>query len=245
MTLRSFLGLCLAALSLGACGATSTAPAAHATGESVNRDAHDLFHRGELAAAQGDTVRAEQYLGMALDRGFDEAKVLPIMLRVCLSSSRLRAALNHAEPYLRQHPNDQRLRYLVATIHLGLGQLDEARIHLNHLLRLDPNNTQAHYLLGVLESGARPDQAPEHFRKYLSLSPTGEHAVEIKSRLTDLAVRVDLNDNASLRAQAPQQRPSSVGESTTAVPMVRPPEAGWFETALEPTSTSLTNEETP
>ena len=202
MIIRTFLSLFLVALSLSGCGADATPEPASASSDSTSRNAAELFRRGEQAAEQGDTVRAEQYLSMALDRGFDEKKVLPIMLRVCLSSSRLRAALNHAEPYLRENPNDRSLRYLVATIHLGLGQLDDARIDLNHLLRLESSNANAYYLLGVLESGAHVQEAPKYFRKYLELAPQGEHAIEVRSRLTDLAVRVDLNQNLAAPSEA-------------------------------------------
>jgi len=246
MPIRSVFCLFLTTLSLWGCSARSTPTAATAAGESASRDATELFRRGEQDAQQGDTVRAEQYLSMALERGFDEAKVLPIMLRVCLSSSRLRAALNHAEPYLRQHPNDEKLRYLVATIHLGLGQFDEARINLNHLLRLDPNDAKAHYLLGVLESGAQPELAPEHFRKYLELSPTGEHAVEVKSRLTDLAVRIDLNNKDSAPTTTISQRQVMTNESTVAGSVVQPQAVEtWFDATTELTSGTLVKVSAP
>lgn len=201
------------------CGA-SAPPSAELIGEKTeSTDATELFRRGRAAAERGDTVRAEQYLSMAIEHGYSEQKVLPIMLRVCLSSSRLRAALNHAEPYLREHPNDQGLRYLVATIHLGLGQLDEARFELRHVLRVDPNHAKAHYLLGVLESGNDTEQALEHFRRYLELVPTGAHALEVKSRMMDLAVRGDLGrpreltavEHAGLVAPA-DDAPSKAGE---------------------------------
>lgn len=152
----------------------------------------ELFSKGRSAAEQGDTVRAEQYLTMALEQGFDQKKILPLMLKVCLSSSRLRSALNHAEPYLREHPRDQGLRYLVATIHLGLGQVNEARIDLHHLLQQSPANADALYLLGVLESGINGEAAARYFRRYLELDPQGEHAAESQSRLTDLSVRASL-----------------------------------------------------
>jgi len=197
MQRRSLMAIALSISLLSGCGSAALGPAEDA-GKAETSSGAELFRRGEQAAQQGDTVRAEQYLSMALERGYSEKKVLPIMLRVCLSSSRLRAALNHAEPYLREHPSDQGLRYLVATIHLGLGQLDEARFELNHILRVDPNYPKAHYLLGVLESGGNSEQASAHFRKYLEVAPSGEHAMEVKSRLTDLAVRADLGRPSEL-----------------------------------------------
>ena len=211
----------LLSLWLAACGASTSTPAANPGPDTSISNGTELYRRGEEAASQGDTVRAEQYLTMALDRGFDDSKVLPILLRVCLSSNRLRAALNHAERYLRDHPNDQSLRYLVATLHLSLGQIEQTRIDLNHLLRVNPRNASAHYLLGVLESvGVTPDRANEYFRTYLELSPNGEHAAEVKSRLTDLSVRTELESvtsahdvTISLSQQPSAPDPSSQGSS--------------------------------
>jgi tetratricopeptide (TPR) repeat protein len=242
-----FFGLFWAALSLSGCGAGATARPAAVSSDSASRNAAELFSHGEEAAKQGDTVRAEQYLSMALDRGFDEKRVLPIMLRVCLSSSRLRAALNHAEPYLRENPNDRRLRYLVATIHLGLGQLDDARIDLNHLLRLDPNDANAHYLLGVLESGAQVKQAPKYFRKYLKLAPQGEHAVEVRSRLTDLAVRVDLSQNLvplpTEATLAPRAAPG--GEPADLAKSPQSDDVAWFGSSARSTDSGPSKEGEP
>ena len=49
------------------------------------------------------------------------------LVRVCIASSRLRAALGHAEPFLRRHPDAWQLRYLVAAIHLALGAAGRRR----------------------------------------------------------------------------------------------------------------------
>ena len=159
------------------------APTSHA------EQAQALFQRGREAAERGDSVRAEQYLSLALERGYDAERVLPVLLGVCLASSRLRAALDHAEPYLRDHPEAQALRYLVATIHAGLGQTDEARLALEQLLRTNPNSGDAHYLLGILDSEGNAPSARAHFRTYLDVAPQGEHAAEVRSRLAELAIR--------------------------------------------------------
>jgi len=227
-------GMVLFSLWLSGCATSTPAPQAGPTDTS---DAASLFRWGHEAAKQGDTVRAEQYLSMALDRGFDEKKVLPIMLRVCLSSHRLRAALNHAERYLREHPDDQSLRYLVATIHLSLGQVDQAHVDLNHLLHINPANANAHYLLGVLESsGVSSTRANAHFREYLKLAPQGEHVAEVKSRITDLAVRSDLetpvaDDDAAASSEHPVMHAVPLRDSVQA----SQPESPWFDDrATEP-----------
>src|SRR5262245_23776335 len=69
-----------------------------------------LFESGRRAAERGDALRAEQYLALALERGYDRGKVVRLLVEVCVRSSRLRAALLHAEPYLRDHPDDHELR---------------------------------------------------------------------------------------------------------------------------------------
>jgi tetratricopeptide (TPR) repeat protein len=215
------------------CAARTLTPAASPNEDTTISDATELYRRGQAAASQGDTVRAEQYLSMALERGYDDKQILPVMLRVCLSSNRLRAALNHAERYLREHPSDQSLRYLVATLHLSLGQVEQARIDLSHLIRVDPKNGKAHYLLGVLESAsATPERASEHLRIYLQLSPGGEHAAEVQSRLTDLAVRTELEPLAA------RDYPAALSRTASAPPAPAAAASAWFGETAETKSVS-------
>ena len=136
-------------------------------------------------------MRAEQYLELAIDKGYDRRRALPVLLSVCLSSGRLRAALNYAEPELRLRPDDAELRYLVASIHLGLGQREEARDELEQLLRSHPNQTAALYLLGLVEADdfGENTSAREYFQRYLSEAPRGIHAREVRNRLGGLDAR--------------------------------------------------------
>jgi tetratricopeptide (TPR) repeat protein len=156
-----------------------------------------LFSQGVAAADKGDSVRAEQYLSLALDHGYPRERVLPVLLKVCLASSRLRAALDHAEPYLREHPEQDALRFLVANIHVGLGQEGQALAELDRLLRHNPRFEEAHFLRGSLLLEGEPTQAVEAFRAYLDVAPRGPHAPEARSRLSDLLLR-----EVSLPAQA-------------------------------------------
>jgi tetratricopeptide (TPR) repeat protein len=176
---------------LAAFGCASNTPNLPPAGQVTSRsgEAATLFQRGQDAARRGDSVRAEQYLSLAVDRGYDLERALPLLLQVCLSSSRLRAALDHAEPYLRDHPDAEALRYLVATIHVGLGQTSEARVELEQLLRANADSSDAHYLLGVLDSDGDVDSARAHFRTYLDVAPKGERAPEVRSRLAELSIR--------------------------------------------------------
>lgn len=153
-------------------------------------NAINLYQRGREAARMGDSIRAEQYLSMAANAGYDQRRILPLILKVCLQGSRLRSALDHAEPYLLQHPEDQALRFLVATIHLSLGHIDAAKICLEELLRANEQNPDAQYLLGILAMDSAPSEATEHLNKYLTLSPKGDRSAEAKSRLTELDVRL-------------------------------------------------------
>lgn len=182
-------GAVFAVLCALGCASTTASlpPAGHVT--SRDDEAATLFQRGHDAAQRGDSVRAEQYLSLAVDRGYDLERALPLLLQVCLSSSRLRAALDHAEPYLRDHPDAEALRYLVATIHVGLGQTSEARVEIEQLLRANADSSDAHYLLGVLDSDGDVDSARTHFRTYLDVAPKGERVPEVRSRLAELAIR--------------------------------------------------------
>ncbi|HKY34643.1 MAG TPA: tetratricopeptide repeat protein [Polyangiaceae bacterium] len=183
----------LCTMAFPACGAAGPGRLANPAQPSAAADrthgAEELAHRGKAAAASGDSVRAEQYLSLAIERGASERELLPTLLSVCLSSSRLRAALNHARPYLQKNPDDDQLRYLVASIHLSLGQEDEARGALELLLNRNPESADAHYLLGVVEANGDVDAARQHFRHYLDVAPQGRHAPEVRSRLSELLIQ--------------------------------------------------------
>jgi tetratricopeptide (TPR) repeat protein len=187
-----FFGLSLVACGSAATGAASTAPASSA--EAPGREAW-LFRQGLAAAERGDGVRAEQYLSLAREHGYPADRVLPALLKVCLANSRLRAALDYAEPYLRQHPEQDALRFLVANIHVGLGQHDEALVELERLISRNSRFDEAYFLrAGLLFEDDAP-AAIEALRSYLDLAPRGVHAAEARSRLSDLL----LKENARAR----------------------------------------------
>lgn len=139
-----------------------------------------LFELGEGQARQGDNLRAEQYLLAAQRAGYPARRVLPVLLSVCLAQGRLRSALGHAEPYLRDHPHDHRLRQLVAAIYLGLGEVARGFRELQRVEEQAPSYAPAKYLLGVVadESFADTQAAQHYFEQYLQLDPHGEHAAE-------------------------------------------------------------------
>lgn len=202
--------LCLISAVLPACAAASEHGVRPVTPGADGRSVADLERRGRDAAVHGDGVRAEQYLSLALDHGAPPQRVLPLLLRACFSSSHLRAALNYAEPYLRDHPEDERLRYLVATVHLGLGQREEARAQLEQLIQLNGESADGLYLLAVVEFEHDAESAREHLRKYLDVAPRGSHAAEVRGRLAELALR---SKQSERRGAAADPEPSQQGES--------------------------------
>jgi tetratricopeptide (TPR) repeat protein len=175
-------------LSLGACAA-STPPTQ--TAQSVdpleNVQATQLFHDGQVLASRGDLVRAEQYIAAAIRQGYPQERALPLLLRVCISSSRLSAALHHATPYLRLHPEDHRLRWVVASVLIGLGHYDRARLELLRVLSSVPEHAEAHYLLGVLlrDEYGDEDAAKPHFEAHLRLARDGLHGAEVAAWLRE------------------------------------------------------------
>jgi hypothetical protein len=101
----------------------------------------------------------------------------------------LRAALDHAGPYLQQHPEHDALRFLVASIHLGLGQDEEALGELELLLKHSPRFEEALFLRAVVLMPSDRAASRSGFRDYLDVAPRGPHAAESRSHLSELALR--------------------------------------------------------
>lgn len=148
--------------------------------------AAQLYERGLALASASDYIRAEQYLSAAIERGFPEEHAIPALMHVCVQADRLVAALEYAEPYLEQNPDEWSLRMLVASIHLGLHHDEEAREQLERVVEDAPEEPHAHYLLGVLHRDrlSDMDRARAHFRRYLALAPEGTHRDEARSALS-------------------------------------------------------------
>ena len=128
-----------------------------------------LFERGVALAREGDLIRAEQYMATSISRGAPQEQVLPALLRVCVAGNRYRLALGYADPYLRENPDDWSLRYLVASIHLGMGDIAHARRELEQVIRDVPEEPEPHYLLAIVlrDELGDPTGAENHFRRYI------------------------------------------------------------------------------
>lgn len=213
--LRAALGCALLCVS----SACATATATSGGNEQQNIDpltrvsGRELYERGEQLAHNGDPIRAEQYVSSAVQRGYPLRKALPLLLRLCVATSRLSAALQYATPYLRLHPDDYHLRYLVAAVQLGLGRAAEARRELELVVRQAPDFADAHYMLGVVlrDQGDAPGAARE-FAAHQRVNPNGLHGAEVAQWLAEH----DRSDASS--AAPPPARALPAGSPSPAAP---------------------------
>lgn len=131
-------------------------PAQSAAELTSAEDSRLSFERGKELALHGESLRAEQYLARALERGHDPPETLRWLIGACVDGSRLRAAIHYARPYIEAHPEALRLRYVVATLYLGLGQPLPAREQLRDIVLRAPEWSAARGLLDVVEARLAP-----------------------------------------------------------------------------------------
>ncbi len=179
---------CLLALPLLVCGACARTPGAEMErrAEIAQREGEPvrLLARARAFAHIGDYTRAEQYIDAARLSGADPDELLPLLLEVCIKDKRYRSAVQHSEDYLRKRPGAHRVRFMLATLHVGLGAPETARRELERVLRAAPDHAAAHYMLAlVLRDIGHPAAADDHFREYLRLEPDGRHAESAESAL--------------------------------------------------------------
>jgi tetratricopeptide (TPR) repeat protein len=212
-TVRSLLLLLAAATA--AC-ATTTSASNGAKSQSVDPleqvSPQQLYEQGKALVMRGDALRAEQYLSAAAARGYPADRVLPLLMRVCISTSRLGAALQYARPHLQLHPDDYHLRYLVAAVELGLGHPADAERELGLVLQQAPDYAEAHYLMGVLLRDHRNDAAAaaSHFAEHQRLNPNGLHGAEVAAWLREHAARDGVGTGSVPEAStAPETGPST------------------------------------
>lgn len=139
----------LACAGMSGCAASQARDVQEVPSRVLDPDA--LFRFALSLADRGDLVRAEQYALLAVESGLSPRQSLPLLLSVCLRSSRVTSALAHAEPVLRSFPDDHRLRYVVASIYAALDRHDDAVRELAEVVRVDPIHAQAVALLRRLQ----------------------------------------------------------------------------------------------
>jgi predicted Zn-dependent protease len=173
-------------LLLGCVAAPSARPAApRAATHPATAEA--LFARGRILARTGDSTRAEEYISLAIRHGYPEEPAIITLVEVCAAASRLQAALQHASPFLRRHPDAWRLRIVVAAIYAALDRPTDAAQELRRVLAQRPLDGSAHYSLGVLKRDAFHDAnaARHHFATYLQADGDGRFAREVRSWLEE------------------------------------------------------------
>jgi tetratricopeptide (TPR) repeat protein len=149
------------------------------------RDPKRLQRSAQAFAALGDFARAAQYDLAALEQGADERTIVPELVDFYVHDKQYRAAVFECQKYLRKHPQETTLRFLLANLVAALGEPVVARKELERVLREEPANANAHYALAVIlrDDGSDLSSADEHFREYLKLSPGGSHADEARGSL--------------------------------------------------------------
>jgi Flp pilus assembly protein TadD len=187
MSARSILSILLVSV-LGCAGRAAPVVTQPSAAQQTRAHAAQLFRDGSALSAAGDLTRAEQYLATALREGHDPERTMRALLSVCVRASRLRSALVYAAPYLMAHPHDGRLRQLVASIQLALGDLPAAERELKRVVAHDANAAEAQFLLASIlqQYPHREMEAAAHFARYVALRPEGVHAEEARASLTTI-----------------------------------------------------------
>lgn len=173
--------------SLVALASTTGCAAAHAAEPeprtAEQEAAHDaeparLEELGDAASSFGDVTRAEEYYAAALRRGGDDQQLTRKLVSACVADSRYPLARAHAAEYVRRHPGDTRMRYILASIELAAGQRDRALVEYTRVVRERPELAAAHFALATLLLSERKDEeaARKQFLAYLELEPRGDFA---------------------------------------------------------------------
>lgn len=108
-----------------------------------------LASRGLALLQHGDYLRAEQYLQLALRAGHPERPLIVPLLTTCIASSRLRAALMHADRHLARYPDNWRARFVKAALLRALGDVNQAEHEQARALADAPRAAQAELAQGV------------------------------------------------------------------------------------------------
>lgn len=175
----------LLALSASACASHSSEVRSRMATEKEERRPDLLIRKARAFASIGDATRAEEYLNAAREAGGDERVIVRTLMDVCINDHRYRAAVGYAEGFLRRHPRDRELRFLLATLDVALGDSGSALHELHTVLEQAPDNVEARYVLAVVlrDEVGDVEGADNEFREYLRRAPAGVHAEEAQGSL--------------------------------------------------------------
>lgn len=178
------MGAAFAASLCVACQAASPAPQSPHAPPARTR----WLEAGQELARQGDSVRAEQYLAGAVERGDRPTRALGELLALCIDHGRLNAALGYATRYLERAPSAH-LRLLIANLQVALGLMSEARMQARLAIQRPELASEAHLLLSRIEWEGFRDapRAKEHLQAYRSAEPWGAAEAELRLASIELA----------------------------------------------------------
>jgi len=147
--------------------------------------ADKLVERGRAFASIGDFTRAEEYFTAAMDAGAPPRKVMPMLVKACLSDNRLRSVIQYSEGYLAKFPDDVATRFVYGTVLYAVGDYSQAKTELARVTVEKPLIADAHFALALADRElGHHHEADTQFREYLRLAPRGTHAAEAESGLT-------------------------------------------------------------
>lgn len=157
------------------------------TGDPLEKvSAAELRDKGLRYAERGDLLRAQQYLSAAESKGYSARVIIPELIRVCVSASRLRAALAYAEPYLLENHDDAGMHYVVGAMYAALGDTQKARVSFLAALRPPHQQYAAAFSLAKMEQViGNSMQSRKYLRFYLKNAPNGMYAGQAMQLLSD------------------------------------------------------------
>ncbi|MET0389021.1 MAG: tetratricopeptide repeat protein [Polyangiales bacterium] len=177
--------LALTCLLVAAVGCAHGRPVPDSAAPDAELGADQLLEVAVLAERIGDGLRAQQYLLSARERGADDNKTLPWLLRLYVADGQYRAAIDTARASLEQHPDQLPLRMLLASLYEATALDIDAIDQYERVLSRAPSEPRAHYALASLLHRHQQERlrADQHFRAYLALEPDGPHAERARSLL--------------------------------------------------------------
>jgi tetratricopeptide (TPR) repeat protein len=206
LRLFSILGISL--LSTWGCSPSGASPKV-VSASPQGAEAARLKEMGERLSASGQSVRAEQYFLASLEAGEPEKAILPALIDTCIQSGRLRSALDYVQRATKLDPHDERLRRLLASLYLSLGQIRAATDEVQQLSmnrELSPETilfVAEFFEHTLLESSA----AMAFYRRYLASVSEGEAPAWVSFSLRRLEGEVELNLDRSSESIALAQEP--------------------------------------
>ena len=180
--------LCAALLGAGCANKPGAELRSRMAAVELAQEPSEALRKARAFASVDDFTRAEQYLRLAISGGADEREVMPLLVQVCVRDHRYLDAVQHVEGYLKHHPDDHRLRFVLASLEEAVGNHERAHTEYERVLAHQGNNAEVHYALAVLlrDDFASLAQADQHFREYLRLRPSGDHAEEARAALLEV-----------------------------------------------------------